>query len=82
MISNTDILQALSDIINLESYDDYPQSATNNARRAIKWKEENGTTCGTLVGWTRAGQLARREKITRKTIALISIIFLRFSFCA
>ncbi|QDP49691.1 MAG: putative peptidase [Prokaryotic dsDNA virus sp.] len=53
----------------LESYNDYPQSATNNAKRAIKWKEENGTTCGTRVGWTRAGQLARRENITRDTIA-------------
>ena len=53
----------------LESYNDYPQSATNNAKRAIKYKEENGTTCGTRVGWTRAGQLARRENITRETIA-------------
>ena len=53
----------------LESYNDYPQSATNNAKRAIKYKEENGTTCGTRVGWTRAGQLARRENISRDTIA-------------
>ena len=34
MISNTDILYALADIINLESYNDYPQSATNNALMA------------------------------------------------
>lgn len=53
----------------LESYTDYPQGATNNAKRAIKWKEENGTTCGTQVGWTRARQLADRKPITRKTIA-------------
>ena len=53
----------------LQSYNDYPQSATNNAKRAIEWKEKNGTTCGTRVGWTRAGQLARRENITRETIA-------------
>lgn len=53
----------------LETYNDYPQSATNNAKRAIKYKEENGTTCGTRVGWTRAGQLARRENISRDTIA-------------
>ena len=52
-----------------ESYNDYPQAATNNAKRAIKYKEENGSTCGTRVGWTRAGQLARRENISRDTIA-------------
>ena len=53
----------------LETYNDYPQGAVNNAKRAIKYKEENGTTCGTRVGWTRAGQLARRENISRDTIA-------------
>ena len=53
----------------LESYTDYPQAATNNAKRAIKWKEENGTTCGTRVGWTRARQLADRKPISRDTIA-------------
>jgi len=52
-----------------ETYNDYPESASNNAKKAIKWKEENGSTCGTQVGWTRAGQLARREKISRDTIA-------------
>ena len=52
-----------------ETYDDYPQAATTNAKRAIKYKEENGSSCGTIVGWTRARQLANREKLTRKTIA-------------
>ena len=49
----------------MATYNDYPQSATNNAKRAIKYKEENGSSCGTNVGWTRAGQLARREKLSR-----------------
>ena len=52
-----------------QTYDDYPQSATNNAKRAIKYKEENGSSCGTQVGWTRARQLANREALTRSTIA-------------
>ena len=52
-----------------ETYDDYPQAATTNAKRAIKYKEENGSSCGTIVGWTRARQLSNREKLTRKTIA-------------
>jgi len=52
-----------------ENYNDYPEAATNNAKRALKWKEENGSDCGTSVGWTRANQLASREKISRDTIA-------------
>ena len=69
-LSYDDVLEMLDEIsINLESYNDYPKGASNNAKRAIKYKEENGTSCGTRVGWTRAGQLARREKISRDTIS-------------
>jgi hypothetical protein len=53
-----------------DSYSDYPQAATNNAKRALKWAEENGWgTCGTPVGKARARQLANREPLTRDTIA-------------
>lgn len=52
-----------------ETYNDYPEAASNNAKRALKYKEENGSSCGTPVGWTRAKQLANREKISRSTIA-------------
>jgi hypothetical protein len=55
-----------------ETYDDYPQAATTNAKRAIKYKEENGSSCGTIVGWTRARQIANREKLTRRTIARVA----------
>ena len=65
-----DLLEKLEAIsINLESYTDYPESATNNAKRAIKYKKENGSSCGTKVGWTRANQLANRKPISRDTIA-------------
>jgi len=57
------------DEVNLESYNDYPASASNNAKKAIKYKEENGSSCGTQVGWTRARQLADKKKISRDTIA-------------
>lgn len=53
----------------LESYTDYPKGASNNAKRAIKYKEENGSSCGTQTGWTRARQLADRKPISRDTIA-------------
>lgn len=60
-------LEAIS--IKLKSYTDYPESASNNAKKAIKYKEENGSSCGTRVGWTRARQLADRKPISRDTIA-------------
>jgi len=69
-MSYEDVIEKLEAIsINLKSYTDYPQAATNNAKRARKWKEENGSDCGTRVGWTRARQLADRKPISRDTIA-------------
>lgn len=52
-----------------ETYNDYPESATNNARRALKWSEENDFPCATPVGLARARQLANKENISRDTIA-------------
>lgn len=54
----------------LESYDDYPKSASNNACRALKWVEENGWgSCGEDTGKQRAHQLCNGENISRDTIA-------------
>jgi hypothetical protein len=55
--------------VELESYNDYPQAAVNNAKRALKYKKENGSSCGTSVGWTRASQIASKKKLSRSTIA-------------
>ena len=53
-----------------ETYNDYPESASNNAKRALKWADENGWgKCGTAVGKARANQLANKENISRDTIA-------------
>lgn len=55
---------------NLESYTDYPESASNNAKRALEWAEKNGWgSCGTDVGKRRANQLAKKEGISRDTIS-------------
>jgi len=51
-----------------ETFNDYPESASNNAKKAIEYKEENNIDCGTRVGWTRARQLANKEKISWETI--------------
>ena len=55
--------------VRLESFRDYPDSASNNAKKAIKFKEKNNSKCGTQVGWTRARQLADKKNISRDTIA-------------
>ncbi len=56
-----------------ESYTDYPESAKNNAQRALDWAEKNGWgECGTEVGKIRANQIAKGEPISRETIARIS----------
>ena len=57
--------------VSAETYNDYPQSASNNAKKALKWRDEHGrkeVSGGTSIGWTRANQLAKREKISRETI--------------
>ena len=41
-------------------YTDYPQAASDNAQRALDFREENGTDCGTPVGWARANQISSR----------------------
>jgi hypothetical protein len=56
--------------VKLESYTDYPQAATENAKIALRWAEKNGWgTCGTPVGKQRANQLANREPISEDTIS-------------
>ena len=45
-------------------YSNYPQSATNAAKKALQHKEDNGSQCGTSVGWTRARQLSSRQELS------------------
>lgn len=68
------LLSLIKDIVKkkvkLETYNDYPESATNNAKRALEWVEKNGWgSCGEATGKARASQLANRESISRDTIA-------------
>jgi ATP-dependent protease ClpP protease subunit len=53
-----------------DSYNDYPKAASENAKRALKFREEtdNQNGCGTPVGWARANQLANGENISEDTI--------------
>ena len=64
------VLRRVFKKLSLKSYTDYPQAARNNAKRALKWAEENGWgSCGEATGKRRANQLANGEPITRDTIA-------------
>ena len=56
-------------------YNDYPQAATNNAKRAIKHRKDNGSDCGTPVGWETARILANRETISHdRTVRAYSFL--------
>jgi ATP-dependent protease ClpP protease subunit len=53
-----------------DTYNDYPNAASENAKRALKFREEtdNKNDCGTPVGWARANQLAKGEGISADTV--------------
>ena len=50
---------------------DYPQAATDNAKRALAIREEEGTDCGTPVGWESARIIANKEAITEQRLPRI-----------
>ena len=52
----------------MATYSNYPQSARKAARRALRFKEKNGSGCGTSVGWQRANQLASGEALSLSTV--------------
>lgn len=55
-----------------DTYNDYPAAAKANAKKAIDWKEKYGRDVvkgGTAVGWQRAHQLAKGEKLSRDVVS-------------
>jgi hypothetical protein len=66
-----DVIESM-DESKAEMYDDYPQSASNNAKRMLEWREKYGrdeVKGGTEVGWQRANQLANREAISADVVS-------------
>jgi hypothetical protein len=51
-----------------ESFADYPESVSNNAKRGIELNEKVNNKCATQVGKVRAQQLANKEAISVETI--------------
>jgi hypothetical protein len=65
---------SLSEILKkqtLESYNDYPEAAKENACKVLRWRDEYGDEVDgmTRVGWIRANQLCNGENISEETIA-------------
>lgn len=62
-----------------ETFSDYPQTATNNAKRMIEWREKYGdeVQAGTPTGWRRASMLANREPLTIEMLNRIKSFFAR-----
>lgn len=54
--------------IEMESYNDYPDAVSNNAKRGIELNEKVNNKCATEVGKIRAQQLAQKKNISVETI--------------
>jgi hypothetical protein len=73
--NNMDVIKQLEKIgihftnyLNAESYNDYPESVSNNAKRGIELNDKVNNKCATQVGKVRAQQLANNENLTIDTI--------------
>ena len=65
------IVEELKELLSkeeLESYSDYPESVSNNAKRGIDLNKAVNNKCATQVGKVRAQQLANGEPVSEKTI--------------
>lgn len=54
--------------LEMESYRDYPDSVSNNAKKGIELNEKQGNKCATQVGKIRAQQLAKKQPLSVQTI--------------
>lgn len=57
-----------SEEVELESYNDYPEAVSNNAKKGIELNEKNGNKCATNTGKIRATQLRDKKNVSLSTI--------------
>jgi hypothetical protein len=55
--------------VEMESWSDYPDSVSNNAKRGIELNDKLGNKCATPVGKIRAQQLANKRPLSVETIS-------------
>ena len=68
-LTEEDIYEIFSEVVELKSYSDYPDGVKSNAKNVLDYTEKNGWgSCGTAVGKQRANQLAKGEAISLETI--------------
>tara|TARA_R110002153_G_scaffold42058_4_gene119840 strand:- start:591 stop:1547 length:957 start_codon:yes stop_codon:yes gene_type:complete len=54
--------------LEMESFKDYPDSVSNNAKKGIELNEKQGNKCATQVGKIRAQQLSQKQPLSVETI--------------
>lgn len=54
--------------LEMESFKDYPDSVSNNAKKGIELNQKQGNKCATQVGKIRAQQLAQKQPLSVETI--------------
>lgn len=69
-LGSADNPRDLSKVNNSTTFNNYPASASNNAKKVLRWKEEHGdeVKAMTQVGWARAHQLANKEPISYQIV--------------
>ena len=67
MINLKKIYQKLN-VVELESYNDYPDAVSNNAKKGRELNEKNGNKCATNTGKQRSADLEAKRKLSVKTI--------------
>lgn len=66
-----ELVEVLSEHVTLESYNDYPDSAVNNAKKAIELNASIGNKCMTQVGKVRARQISKKQKLSESVLVRV-----------
>lgn len=53
------------------SFTTYPEGAKNNAKTALRWREQNKITCGTPKGWDRAQNISEGKPLSYSDVKKI-----------
>lgn len=66
-----ELKEMLSTRVTLESYNDYPDSAVNNAQKAIDLNKSIDNKCMTQVGKIRARQISQKKKLSEQVLVRV-----------
>lgn len=67
-VCNVSFTEAKNEVKNEDSFNDYPDAVSNNAKRGIELNEKVNNKCATNVGKIRARQLSKKEKLSVSVI--------------